>query len=220
MILGFNPKPRTLAELMAIINPEKAQQPEVVPAVLYSTRTYVDNATLNLRFFDGTANVPTLDNVNGSQLPAPQFFQIERVFCDILRTPTSTLGAGGAAATGVAGALNDIELLTKTGNGGLFRLFISDKEYLRVPIRHLPAAGGVSGFLALNSSNVAASVPETLQYANNGIPGVGGWPVNGMIVIPPQTNFVATIEWAAARDLTANVDISLTLYGALYRRVL
>lgn len=220
MILGFPPKPHTVAELLAIVNPTEAKQPEVIPAILYSTRAYVDNATTLLTFFDTNATLITRDNVNNGQLPAPQFFVIHRAFFDILRTPTSTLGAGGAAATGVAGAINDVELLTKVNNGGLFTLKISQKDYLRIPIRAMPAIGGATGLWQLNSSNVAASQPESIQQANNGIPGIGGFPVNGMVVIPPQTDFLGEVRWQAAVDLTANVDLCVSLYGALYRRVL
>lgn len=218
MILGFNPKPRTLAELMALINPEKAQQPEVVPAVLYSTRNWLA-ATTRLTFFDTNANVATADNVNNGQLPAPQFFVLERIFLSFLQPPTSHLGAGGAAATGLTGALHNLALLLNTG-AMLFRFSISDKEYLRIPGRQIPQSGGPTGLWQLNSSNVAASVPESLQLANNGVPGVGGWPVNGMVVIPPQTNFTCSLEVSAAQAISATIPIAVEIYGSLYRRVL
>lgn len=218
MILGFNPKPRTLAELMALINPDKAQQPEVVPAVLYSTRTWAA-ATTKLTFFDTNANVATADNVNNGQLPAPQFFVIDRVFLSFLQVPSLLLGAGGAVATAVTGALNDLALLINSG-ALLFRFSISDKEYLRIPAREIPASGGPTGLMQLNSSNVAASQPQTIQVANNGVPGLGGWPVNGMVVIPPQTNFTCSLEVNAAQAISISIPLCVELYGSLYRRVL
>lgn len=220
MILGFPPKALRLNQLMAIVNPEEAKEPEVIPHPIFSTRAYLAAGLTRLTFFDGTAVIPQRDNINNGQLPAPQFFVMHRAFVDILALPSSTLGAGGAVATPVAGALNDIELLTKFGNGGLLKLAISDKNYLTIPIRHVPAAGGATGFFQLNSSNVAVSQPNLIQMGNNGIPGLGGWPINGMIVIPPQTNFIASIEWNVATAISVDTEISITIYGALYRRVL
>ena len=220
MILGFPPKALRLNQLMTIINPEEHGEPEVIPRVLFSTALYPAAGVTQLTFYDRTTTVPQRESINNGALPAPQFFVIHRLFIDVMPLPTSTLGAGGAVATGVAGAVNDIELLTKVGNGGLFNFSISDKNYLRVPIREVPASGGATGLAQLNSSNVAVSQPELIQAGNNRIPGLGGWPVNGMIVIPPQTNFLGTIDWAAATAVSANLEICVTMYGALYRRVL
>lgn len=220
MILGFPPKALRLQQLMAIVNPEEAREPEVIPHPIFSTRLYAAAGLTRQTFFDGTTIIPQRDNINNGQLPAPQFFVMHRAFVDILALPSTTLGAGGAVATPVAGALNDIELLTKVGNGGLLKLEISNKTYLTIPIRHVPAAGGATGFFQLNSSNVAVSQPNLIQMGNNGIPGLGGWPINGMIVIPPQTNFIASIEWNVATAISVATDISITIYGALYRRVL
>jgi len=221
MILGFNPRPLSYDELMAIVNPEQAKQPEVIPAVLFSTRTYPAAGATELEFFTGAPANAQAQNVSNGQLPAPQFFHVQRAFCTVLGVPTSTLGAGGAAATGVAGVLNNIERLIKLQGGGLYTFSISSKEYMRFHIRTMPAIGGATGLLQLNSSNVAASQPEEIQLGHNGIPGLAGLAINGMVAIPPQTDFVGFIRWALPLiTISADTPIAIEKYGALYRRVL
>lgn len=220
MILGFPPKALRLEQLMMIVTPEETKQPEVIPHSLFSTRLYPAAGATRQTFFDGTTAIPMRDNINNGALPAPQFFVLHRLSIDILALPSSTLGVGAATATPVAGAFNDIELLTKVGNGGLFKLEISNKNYIAIPIRHLPAAGGTTGFFQLTSGNVAATQPGLIQVGNNGIPGLAGWAINGMIAIPPQTNFLGSIDWNVATAVSVDTEISVTIYGALYRKVL
>lgn len=209
MLIGFRPKPLTLAELMAIVNPEQARQPEVVPWVLYSERTYTSAATLNLSFFDTNQADPTIDNVSGGQLPSPQFFQEQQIYHSFLRAPTRS-----AAVASPAGALNDIALLLKTGRGLAIHT-ISQKEYLRFPARMAGSSGGELGTI-----NGTYTADIDLQQGNNGQPGHSPYQVNGMIVIPPQTNFTYAMLWAAAQTLSGNMQIAVEIYGALYRKVL
>lgn len=221
MFLGFNPRPLTYDELMQIVTPEETHTPEVIPAVLYSTRTYPAAGVPDLEFFTGAPGNIQTQNVSNGQLPAPQFAHLQRGFVSILAVPTSTLGAGGAVATGVAGALNNIERLLKVQGGGVFILEISSKRYMQFHIRAMPAIGGGTGIIQLNSSNVAASQPESLQVGHNGIPGLTGLPLNGMIAIPPQTDWLGAIRWAAPLiAVSADTPIAVELYCALYRKVL
>jgi len=205
MQFGFRAKALTLAELNAIVNPAAANQPEVVPALLYSTRTYPAAGVALLNFFDGGTADQTLDNVANNQLPAPQFFREWQWFCDFL-TRLST-----SATT--AGRLDDIGAVLNIARGLLIHQ-ISQKDYLQVPLRALGAIGGPFGQL---SSTVAA---VSQQNATNGLPGWSPFHVNGMIVIPPQTNFTARVQFVPAIAVTADLPIALEIYGELYRRVL
>ena len=205
-LIGYHPRPLTLDQLLAIVNPEKAKQPEVVPAILYSSRNYPAGGVAALTFFDTNQADPTTDNVSNNQLPSPQFFQIHQAGINFLMVPTLNVAAGGPP--------NDIALIVNTQRA-LFRLSISSKEYLRVPVRDMGQLGGVS---AVISATTAAG--SSTAFGTNGLPGHSPFHVNGMVVIPPQTDFTARIDLAAAQAINVAAHIAVELYGALYRRVL
>lgn len=209
MLIGFRPKALTLAELMAIVNPQEARQPEVVPAILYSQRTFLAAGSLSLTYFDGTTADPTLDNVANGQLPSPQFFQEQQVFHTFLRTPTRT-----AAVATPAGGLNDIALVLKTARG-LAIHEISNKLQYKFRIQ---AAGPSGGEIGIINGTYTADID--LQQGNNGWPGHSPFQVNGMVVIPPQTNFTYEMRFGVLQAIAADLPILVEIYGALYRRVL
>jgi hypothetical protein len=206
-ILGFHPKPLTLDQLLAIVNPEKAKQPEVVPAVLYSSRNFPAAGTNALTFFDTNQADPTTDDVSNNQLPSPQFFQLQEAGINFLGIISNNVA-------GPASMPNDIALIINTQRA-LFRLSISSKEYLRVPVRDMGQLGGLNAFFA--ATTAAGSITG---FGTNGLPGLGGFKCNGMIVIPPQTDFTARIDLAASQAINAAMHVAVELYGPLYRRVL
>lgn len=207
MLIGFHPKPLTLDQLLAIVNPEAAKQPEVIPAILYSSRNYAAGGTAALTFFDTNQADPTTDNVSNNQLPSPQFFQCHQAGINFL-------GAISNNVAGPAGLANDIALIINTQRA-LARLAISSKEYLRVPVRDMGQLGGVNAFFAATTAAGSAT-----QFGTNGLPGLAPFHMNGMVVIPPQTDFTARIDLAASQAINAAMHIAFEIYGALYRRVL
>jgi hypothetical protein len=199
----------TSAQLMAASNPVNAGQPEAIPWFLYSTKTYTDNSTTRLTFFDSVENDKTLSNMEtAGALPDPQFMIVHYVTCDILREPTT-------AAGGVDGAINDIELLLKATGRAIFTFKMSNKDYGPFPLTLCHSTGGATGVVA-----GTFTAEEQIQQANNGIPGSGGFPFGGALVIPPKVGFSVVLEVAAAVNLTADVRIRMGLAGVLYRRVL
>lgn len=198
----------TKTQLAAISDPISAGQPECTPWMLYDSQTYTDNSTTQLTFFQTVQTDPTLGNMQSqAQLPDPQHFLLHYVTCDILRTATT-------AAGGVDGALNDIDLLMKGGRP-VFTLTISDKNYGPFPLRACHALGGPTGI-----GYGTFTAEESIQVANNGVPGGGGFPFMGAIVIPPKVSFKIVCQWSAAQNLTADAIIQIALCGVLYRRVL
>jgi len=64
--------------------PRSGRDPEAIWHLAYDTKTYTDNSTTTLNFFDAV-NVgnETLSNMEiGAQFPAPQVFSIFGIFCD------------------------------------------------------------------------------------------------------------------------------------------
>jgi len=56
---------------------------------------------------------------------------------------------------------------------------------------------------------------------NNGIPGSGGYPFSGSIVIPPKIGFDITVRFAVAPTIVGGpMPMRISMVGPLYRRVL
>ena len=202
--------PLTKAALAAISDPTSAGQPECIPWILYDTQDFVTASTTQLTFFQTVQTDQTLGNLpSQAQLPDPQHFVLHYVTCDVLAIPS--LSAAGT----VVGALNDIDLIMKGGRP-VFTITMSDKNYGPFPLRACHALGGVTGGVA---GTFAATTD--IQFGNNGIPGGGGFPFMGAIVIPPKVSFKLSVQWSATQAINVSpVKIQIGLAGVLYRRVL
>jgi hypothetical protein len=177
---------------------------------LYDTATYVSAATTNLSLFAQTNADKTLSNMESSgQLPDPQFLVVHYVTCDFLITPIAN-----AAHAAAAGVLNDIDLLLKAGRA-TFTFNMSNKNYGPFPLMSCHSLGGATG-VGFGTLTAEASITQ----GNNGIPGSGGFPFMGSLVIPPKVGFGVTLNWSSAQTLSANALIRIGLAGVLYRRVL
>lgn len=186
--------------------PPSGRSPEAIWHLVYDTKTYTDNATTSLNFFDST-NVGTLDLSNmeiAGQFPAPQVFDIHGVFVDMwTAAPVST------SATNT-GNINDIYLLLFVGRPR-WLLTIQQKNYGPYPLASLHGLGAPKVF------GFSSDGTEILQAASND--NCPGWNYNGSITIPPQTAFQFNITWAAAQDLTADWRIRVAMTGKLSRAV-
>lgn len=197
-------------QLAAAANPQVGNQPEAIPWILYDTATYVSGTTTTLSLFAAVNADKTLSNMESSgQLPDPQYMIVHYVTCDILVTPTVVV-----AGTTV-GALNDIDLLLKGTSRATFTFAMSNKNYGPFPLNACHSLGGATG-----TGWGTLTAQTSIQQANNGIPGSGGFPFMGAIVIPPKVGFGITLNFAAAQTLSANALIRIGLAGVLYRRVL
>lgn len=186
--------------------PRSGRSPEAIWHLAYDTKTYVDNTTTVLNFFDA-ANVGNdfLSNMEvGGQFPAPQVFDIHGIFCDIWTAlPVST-------STGVAGTLNDQALLMYVGQP-IWTLTLQQKKYGPYPLISLHGLGGPTGF------GWSSDGTNLFQYARNDPS--SGWNYNGSITIPAQTAFQFQVRWTAAQNISADHLIRISMTGKLSRAV-
>ena len=203
---------KSAQDLRDIAFPELASQPEVIPHVLYDTQALANNGVGPLVFFQNTNNDLTLSNMESAgQLPDPQYFEVFYIACDILQVPTAT-----ALASEPNQALANVENILKT-NRATVEFVMANKSYGRIPLTVCHATGGAtfSGYGYGTAANGTSS-----GVVNNGIPGSGGMPYNGALVIPPKNAFKLILSVAAAVTLSATVNIRMSLVGNWYRRVL
>jgi hypothetical protein len=205
----------TYQQLLAKVTPQSANQPEVVPAVMFDTQTYTSATTTLLTFFNGGQTDASLSNVpNGGNLPQPQYFEIQRIFMEVLGRPTVSAAAGTIPQ---AGNIDDLNQLLLTGRG--YATFtLASKGFPTIPLSFLGAPGGVDqGVMGVLSGTTVAAASQVKEYGHGAAN--GGFPINGQWIIPPAQSFSATMTWPAALTLTGNLLIRLSLLGNLYRRV-
>lgn len=200
-------------ELDGMANPTFANQPEVVPWQLFDTQpitTAVNNPAV---FFQTINGDKTMSNMEGpGQLPDPQYLIVHYVACDILQVPTSEV-----ASTATNAGLGNVENLLKTCRA-TFEFNMSNKRYGPFSLTTTAATGG-STFSGYAMGTLAAGI--TSGVVNNGIPGSGGYPFSGALVIPPKIGFDVTVRFGTAPTLIGGpINIRISLVGALYRRVL
>lgn len=202
----------TSAQLLQAANPQSASQPEAIPWILYDSQTYTSAATTTLSLFAAVNADKTLSNMESSgQLPDPQFHVVHYVTCDMLIVPAAVAGHTGAAA----GVLSDIDLLLKGTGRGTFTFVMSNKNYGPFPLMACHSLGGATGVMA-----GTLTAEAMISQGNNGIPGGGGFPFLGSLVIPPKVGFGVTLNWATAQTMGGgNPIIRIGLPGILYRRV-
>lgn len=202
----------TKDELDALANPLSASQPEVVPWQLFDTQTVANAAAGPFTYFTALNTDKTLCNMEGpGQLPDPQYMVVHYVACDILQIPTAT-----ALANEPNQGLGNVENLLKTCRA-TFTFNMSNKRYGPFSLTMCHATGGATG--SGYGYGTAASGTSTF-LVNNGIPGSGGYPFSGALIIPPKIGFDVTLNLGAAATLSASVNVRMSLVGALYRRVL
>lgn len=201
----------TAAQLALAANPQSAGQPEAMPWFLYDTQLITSGTTSSLSFFQTVQTDKTMGNMESAgQLPDPQYFILHYVTCDILDPPIAS--AAGTAAD--LGPINDIDIILKTQRA-TFTLGMSNKNYGPFPLSLCHSTGGGTGVAVATET-----APKAVAAGNNGIPGSGGFPFLGSIVIPPKVGFSLTVNMAAAPTLSGNINVRIGFAGVLYRRVL
>jgi hypothetical protein len=201
-------------DLDQLANPMYANQPEVVPWQLYDTQSITTAVNAPAVYFQTINADKTLSNMEGpGQLPDPQYLVVHYVAADFLVAPQST----AVTATANNAAVDDVENILKTVRA-TFEFNMSNKRYGPFSLTMTAATGGATGSL-YGVGTLAAAVSGGI--VNNGIPGSGGFPFAGALVIPPKIGFDVTIRMGAAPTLPVSpLSIRVSLVGALYRRVL
>lgn len=206
--MRFEVLPLTYDEIDQSGRPQRPNQPEAIPAVLYDTLNCLAAGPAGgvLKFFQ--QNVPdfTLTNVQSGQLPSGYRFRIQSYGCDVLREPS--VGAGITA-----GVLTDVARLLKT-NRATFTFKINQKDYTPIPLSFAHASGGETGFMA-----ATLTAPANLQYANNGVFS-GGFQTDGALWILDKQPFGVNVDFAQPfTALSADALIRFWMRGTLYRPV-
>lgn len=182
---------------------------EVIPDQLYSALTYVDNTTLQLDFFAAVAANQGLSNMTQpGMLPNPQSFLIQAIRI-YFRIPIMTVDMAASAAN-LVGVVNDAVLLINTGR---LVLTIGQKTYGPWRLWMLPAGSALVPQLAAAGAEAAAQVSTYGQMMG---------PLWGMfphLMIAPLQNFVASMLWPAAVDLSADMVIEVMFDGQRARAV-
>jgi hypothetical protein len=201
-------------ELQTIAFPELASQPEVIPHCFYDTQSFATGAVGPFNFFVNTNNDRTLSNMDSQgQLPDPQYLEVFYVTCDILQAPVANAADGGAVAN--AAWANIANILTT--NRATFEITLASKSMGIEPLTFCHSSGGLTGG---GYGYGTAAAGQSSAYGNNGIPGTGGFPYNGSLVIPPKNAFKLTVAVAAALTLVGGpIQVRMGLVGNWYRRV-
>ncbi len=193
-------------------NVNRPDQVEVVRQSLWDTQTYVDNSTTQLQFFQvpkGQASKTFADtNMEAAgALPAPKSFLIETI--ELYVFPTNALGADSTSTS----ALKNWQDMYDLMQVGWLELFIGSKAYLdEGPLMKFPPRSGLTGVAFANDTT--ANTGTRVDYVSMGGP---VYELQPEILLVPTQNFVVTLNWAVAVNLTANVKIVCNLGGILYR---
>lgn len=181
---------------------QKSDEFEFVHDPMWDTRTYTDNATLNLNFFTATGAGATPD-LTSKVFPLTDSFLLKAigVFFKI-RPFTDDAGAAGAFPS----IWGDLAQLINTG---VLNLTIGKKNYGPFPLWKLGAGGGLFGVMCTAGAEAANLVHD---YAQLGSPQTDAlFKLQVPLLIPAQTQVPVSMSWAAAIN-TANGDISTCLY--------
>jgi hypothetical protein len=196
--------------LRDLVKPASANQPESIPHVLFDTQTYAQAGSAALNFFRSTAanlGDTTLSNFASGQLETYQFFEIHRVHVFIHSVPNAQ------ATAAITGAAQDVELLHKTARG-ILSFSLGGKPYGGFPLTYFGRPGGpLPTYFAYGTGAVANNVITAGQTEAN-----GGFPYLGNLIIPPASQFSATMTFNSTA-ISAATNITLSLLGVLHRQV-
>lgn len=207
-MIRFPIKAESRAQLEGQSSPQAVAggQAEVSYHVIYDTATYVDNTTTQLQFFNTARANQQLTNFGGrGQFPEPQFFKPYALMVDIIIIPAAT-------------AFVDMMLLLfGTGAAGVgaptINLEYANKNYGPWP---LSLAHGTGGPVGMSDTTTAVAANE---LALNSYPDGGIWLGGNTVVFAPNQQFSVTLEWAAACNIAADVNIRVSMAGVWFRRV-
>ena len=204
--MQLNMRPRRWGELQQLLTPV-AGEPESLPYIFYDSQLYTSGTTVSQDFFTNVNTDRTLSNMEtAGVLPQPHVFEVHRLFVDVLSRPSDN----GAATP--LGQIDDLAQLFHTARATI-TFTMASKTLGPIPLRAIGPSHSIQG--AISGTFTAPVVHQAGWRAFT-----GGYPINGLIVIPPQQRFGFTINYASASTLEGgNVYVALSLLGALHRKV-
>lgn len=177
---------------------------ELVHNPLWFTRTYTDNSTTVLNFFDQPLATDDLfTNVfayqNSYLIKALGVYVV-----NLLETDDQ-----GASAAAVPSAYGDVQLLMNTG---VLDWKIGKKDYGPFPLWRMASGGGAWGVVAAAGAEAAGQISDTAQI---GMPYPDAiYKLAIPVVIPAQTQCIWRMRWpAGAVNLTGDRVLKLVLEG-------
>lgn len=184
-------------------------QLEIVPAVLYSTKTFTSASTTKLTFFDTAVSGGDFSVTNmqtGGQLPNPQSFLIEFPQIFIKVVPQSDDSGTGNKAELVS-AFSDVVNLV---NSGTVQIQINQKQYGPWPLWKWPCNSFPKGAFSTGSDLLADYGQIDGQL----------YPFMPKLALLPLQPFNVTMTWPTVITLSgATVDIQVLFDGKLARAV-
>lgn len=183
---------------------------EIIPDVLYDTKTYTSASTRTLTFFDTAQTAGRSDITNmqsAGQLPSPQSFKIEcpRIF---FKTAVQSDDSGAGTAVAITSSFSDVVNLVKSG---VVTLTINNKPYGPWPMWMWPCSSFVKGAFATGSDLLA-------DYGQLDGP---LYPFDPPLCFLPLQPFSVTLAWPAAAVTlsTGTLDIQVLFDGKRARAI-
>lgn len=211
MILTLRYAPKAYETLVQLSRPQRADQPEALPWVMYDTQQYAAAGSATLTYYSSTAaslTDPTLSNFANGTLETFQFFEFHREFLSFLAALSVTTTAA------VTGAANDVDLLHKAARGTR-TLSIGQKSQGPFPIDYFGRPGGAEFAVAMEGTETAPA-RNILQGGTTVMN--GGFPHGGAYVLPPQSKMTITLGFNSTA-INAAMNIRHSVLGIFHRRV-
>lgn len=209
LILPMDIRTAAYQVLQQKTKPVDVNLPEAIPDVLYDTQTYLAAGSGPLDYFVNINADKSLSNMEqGGTLPAPQYFDIWRIFVNFLAPPSATV------ADTQAGVANDVELILKSARARLtFKQ--KGKDIGPIPLTFFGTEGGLTAGFDTGRAAAAGAIIQQVGGIFN-----GGFPINGSVTLRSQSNFHVLMEFSAANvAISANMAIRVSLFGIRYREV-
>lgn len=215
MIFGAPFEAKTEKQVIADATPPSGSSTEAIWDQIYDSQTYVDNTTVNLKFFQTTSTDDTLSNqTSGGMLTDPETFQIYNICLDVLQTAPVSIAQAAGALTEV-GALNNLALLLLGITARpTWTLRASNKDYGPYSLTLL---GGTGGPIGLGWGSSIATSSGSVQYARTD--SNSGWNYWGAVIIKPIQNYGITLKWFAAANISADVLLRVSMLGVKNRAI-
>lgn len=211
MILTLRYAPKAYATLVAMSRPQRADQPEALPWVLYDTQQYAAAGSSRLTYYSSTSaslTDTTLSNFPTGTLETYQFFEFHREFLSFLAALSVTTTAA------VTGAANDVNILHTTARGTR-TLTIGQKQQGPFPLDFFGRPGGAR-FVGIAEGTETAPARNIIQSGEN--ENNGGFPHGGAFVLGPQSKVTITLDFNSTA-INAALYVRHSILGIFHRRV-
>lgn len=215
MYNGVKPIPQLSIDRLRELTRPNPGGMEAFKHVLYDTQDYPAAGAAGLNFYAAGQADRTRSNIPQSgQLEADNYFIVERLFLNFLADLTLT------ATISEAGVMRDIHRVMNVARGvGSWRQ--DGKTHLTVPLSMIGQAGGILGqpnLAAAPAAGAAAIIQAPIVERN------GGFPIDGGIIVRPETGFAFAVDFAAAFGgalvaIAAALPIQVQAYGTYFRPV-